>query len=646
MIRFDSDIGEYVPEDGSAKSVDWLDVLNSLGDARVRGMFESVLGTNAEEPPPADTHDEFELYYPADHADAAIMFLCEMFPSPKPDRETGATFTLVTWDEQIYQRAGGSWVPCKRVILMARARRWARSKMVKKPYKYKDDDGNTVTGFNDEPYRPNDKSLSELLSAIMAETVIETDAMGVWLESAYSANKSIPMYTEDPARRVLTTQQAKAEGLKDPRDYLQLQDGMLDLDALRDDRIEITPPTERMFAADAIPHSWPKSATKAAAAGKMDAWFKKHCPLWLANLERIDAGRKNFSWILVRDVARAMIADLSLKKFPIWQGSSGSGKTTTLDPIAAVFGSACDGAMTFEALSETAQLYTMIGKRAVVFHDDDVTKKTDIKSVTRTLKIMTEGGMLRSRPLYNKEPINFENTALPIILVNEMPNLRDTAGALVKRMRCYAFLGSIRDTAQDDPTFADRLMLEVQAIMVYLVWMGLRPYLQDLAAGKDPLPKPDGHSDLADTFTEQADMLGVFVEDCLRPWSVLGVEGVRKGDQPSISHEFLYSLFERWVERTGRETSFSSPMFGVKLQSHLSGFPAHKRPAVQRDQDGEVRGKLSTWFGVGLRHGVLAELFDGPNDPGLMLYGVTPKDELDYDLHQQILNELNEPEPA
>lgn len=638
------------------KSVDWLDAHNALGVDVVRERLDEAafMATTAEEeaaraaagaeggrPGAAPTggkgeggrgesksvveSDEDADIYPENPAHAASLFLCEMFAPDDPHRATGATWRLVTWNGQFYVWSGGRWSAWGDDVVRSIARDWANTKKVWKKGEYED-------------YVPTDRSLSELLSAVRDLTCVVTDGMGKWLARAYF-DDGVPGYRVHAPSRVLDDEARAAEGLPDPAKLLVMQNGYMHTGDIAAGRAELTPPTERLFAADPIPHPWPASATEAIRAGTVEAWYQEHCPGWIAHLEWIDDGREWFSRGLLRHFGRAMISDLLPAQVPVLVGAKGGGKGTTLEPMIAVFGNAALGGMTMDSLVVPSRLKMLIGKRLVGFPDDEVTGPNKL-AIGAELKKASEGGEMLADPKY-KDAIAFKNTALPVIVCNRMPNLRDPGGALASRLRFYEFRKGVRGTAAEDTGVKERILGEVPSIMVHTVWEGLRPYLVDKVAGHNALPKPDGHEHLDRLFVDQADTMGAFVDDCLVCNKSTDVVGVPTGEMPSIWVGVLHELYKAWAARSGKDDHIPSlSKFAQDLHAAVVGWglPPSRGKVLRDDAGRTVGSRPSHWFGIRLRDGVLAELYDGPNDPRLPKFGVHPNGDLDYAAHQACLD--------
>lgn len=587
--------------------------------------------------------------YPKDPADAALLFLCECYPPANQHHPYGATWRLVTWKDRLYEfeTEHGRHRQIDEAEIRSIQREWARTKEVWRVHKEKDEEtGKSVNVPQREPYVPTEQSLKELRTATKDLTVIRTEGMGVWLDRAYEPGVRFPRYTRRPAERVLSAERAAAEGLPAANRLLGFTNGALDVEALVRDEVRLIPSTERLFAASPLPHPWPESFAEAVRTGSTEAWFAEHCPTWLMTLRAIDDGRRNFSASLVRHFGRAMISDLSPEQIPLLIGAPGSRKSTLLEPVLAVFGDAAVPGMTLDALADPKHLLILEGRRLVVFPDAEVAGAAGAKAITETLKKMAEGNALHAHIMHTG-PHQFRNTALPVIVANIAPNLRDAGGALAKRFSCYTFRHSLRGTAEMDQTVKERVKAEAPWIMVYIVWHGLRAYLQDLAAGRDPLPRPDDHAQVIELFSNQADTIGHFVSECLEPCTVTGIPGVPPGEQPSVWIGSLHKLAMRWASKQGKEDQIGSEsLFAQRLQSSVMGWGCTHKGKVLRTESGEYKGRPSHWFGLRIRPGVLAELYDDSRHEDFPLLGVWPREDGDWLVHRATMDELYPAEAA
>ncbi len=174
-------------------------------------------------------------------------------------------------------------------------------------------------------------------------------------------------------------------------------------------------------------------------------------------------------------------------------------------------------------------------------------------------KELTGQDRIRARPLY-KQSIEFEATGKLWILTNHKPVIRDTTGAVWRRIRLIPF-DVVIPKKERDKTLPDRLSRESEGILRWLV-EGACMYM------KEGLEPPEQVEVETDKYREQQDTIGRFISEC-----------TIQEQYKQVSKTALYEEYERWSRDSG-EYAVNKKKFGEYLFEH--GFDDYKGTAGKR----------------------------------------------------------------
>ncbi|MBN7375696.1 DUF3854 domain-containing protein [Mycobacteroides abscessus subsp. massiliense] len=172
---------------------------------------------------------------------------------------------------------------------------------------------------------------------------------------------------------------------------------------------------------------------------------------------------------------------------------------------------------------------------------------------------------ITANPKY-QQPFSFRNTALWVMMQNDLPQIADSSGAFVSRLTPIQFAES--HVGREDRGLGKRLLAELPGILNELV-AALRA--RD-ARGGGFLP---GHPSVVEHFSEETNPLMSFWKECIQPapddvWAT--------GEKITVPKEWLtnastiYTAYKSHCERTGRKarhqgrlmSALEQPPFGLR----------------------------------------------------------------------------------
>lgn len=189
---------------------------------------------------------------------------------------------------------------------------------------------------------------------------------------------------------------------------------------------------------------------------------------------------------------------------------------------------------------------------------------------------------ITANPKY-QQPFSFRNTALWVMMQNDLPQIADSSGAFVSRLTPIQFAES--HVGREDRGLGKRLLAELPGILNELV-AALRA--RD-ARGGGFLP---GHPSVVEHFSEETNPLMSFWKECIQPapddvWAT--------GEKITVPKEWLtnastiYTAYKSHCERTGRKARHQG-----RLMSALEAAPFGLRRARAEGNHGGYACKLRT----------------------------------------------------
>ncbi|PVB18610.1 phage/plasmid primase, P4 family [Mycobacteroides abscessus] len=315
----------------------------------------------------------------------------------------------------------------------------------------------------------------------------------------------------------------------------------------------------------------------------------------------------------VWDTASQLLSNDTPTKALSLAGPPRSGKGTFSRLLEAIVPKTLRCSVGLRALSEdshiSAELY---GKRLNVVGEAEQVFVSDTSVFNKAMG----SDPVPANPKY-QQPFDFYNTALWVMLQNDLPQISDSSGAFVSRLTPIQFVESY--VGREDRGLGERLLNELPGILNELV-SALRA--RD-ARGGAFLP---GHPEVVAHFSEETNPLMSFWKDCIEPvpddvWATKDKRTVPK--EWLINASAIYTAYKSHCERTGRKarhqgrlmSALEAAPFGLRrarAEGNLTGYACKLRttgavppglegslqfrPSAGRVSIDEKTGELLVWL--------------------------------------------------
>ncbi|MBE5451211.1 hypothetical protein E3G45_003180 [Mycobacteroides abscessus] len=338
------------------------------------------------------------------------------------------------------------------------------------------------------------------------------------------------------------------------------------------------------------------------------------CPkvtAFLSKATTLDDGRDQVAQVW--DTASQLLSNDTPTKALSLAGPPRSGKGTFSRLLEEIVPETLRCSVGLRALSEdshsSAGLYGMrlnvIGEAEQVYIED-----------TSTFNRAFGEDPITANPKY-QQPFSFRNTALWVMMQNDLPQIADSSGAFVSRLTPIQFAES--HVGREDRGLGKRLLAELPGILNELV-AALRA--RD-ARGGGFLP---GHPSVVEHFSEETNPLMSFWKECIQPapddvWAT--------GEKITVPKEWLvnagtiHKAYKDHCERTGRKarhqgrlmSALEQPPFGLRRARAVGNIPGYAcklrtpgavspglegslqfRPSAGRVSIDEKTGELLVWL--------------------------------------------------
>jgi len=299
-----------------------------------------------------------------------------------------------------------------------------------------------------------------------------------------------------------------------------------------------------------------------------DVEFSDGAPLpstWLAFLNQLWPDDPDSIAALQDWFGYCLAPDTSQQKILLMVGPPRSGKGTIARVLTALVGRDSVAGPTLAGLSTNFGLEPLIGKPLAIISDARLGARSDQASIAeRLLSISGEDSLTidrKHRPAWTgRLPTRFA------LLTNELPNLADASGALVRRFVILSLGQSFY--GREDPLLTDRLLAELPGI---LNWA--RVGYQRLRA-RGHFLQPASARDAIEVLEAMSSPIRAFVR-----------ERCRLGAGLQTPAQLLYTAWCEWCDASGRKPS-TAQVFGRDLRS---AFPAIRKPKQTRAGDDRLR---------------------------------------------------------
>ena len=313
---------------------------------------------------------------------------------------------------------------------------------------------------------------------------------------------------------------------------------------------DLLAPDSDLFNYNALDFDWDPAAAEPVN------WLKFLDGIWGDDAESIELLQEWFGYCLV--------ADTSQQKMLFIQGPPRSGKGTIARILQELIGSDNYIAPTTQTLASQYGLAEFIGKSVACVSDARFSGADAAVIVERLLTISGEDTLTIERKYQSgvtlKMPLRF------MFLSNELPRLKDAAGALANRFliltQTKSFLG------KEDPGLTARLRAELKGILVWAVagWQRLHE------RGKFKMPASS-----VEAFEELRNLgspVGHFLRDCCQ----IDLDAAPGG---GVDCDTLYQAYLAWCEKAGHKHKPTSATFGKDLRAAQPGLKTSQRSRAQ-----------------------------------------------------------------
>jgi putative DNA primase/helicase len=277
-------------------------------------------------------------------------------------------------------------------------------------------------------------------------------------------------------------------------------------------------------------------------APQPDQWLEFLDQLWPGDAESIATLQEIFGL--------ALIDDVSFQKIFLLVGPLRSGKGTIARVLERMIGSDNTVAPTLNSLAGEFGLQPLIGKKVAVIGDARIGSRDTAVLVERLLSISGEDLQTINRK--NRTQWTGRLRLRFIIISNELPDLRDTSGALTSRMIILSLTNSFY--GKEDHGLAKRLFAEMPGILNWSL-IGLRRLREH---GHFVPPKA------SEQLVEQLDRLS-------SPMRAFLNERCDIGPEYEDLIDFIFSEWQGWCQSQGRERAGDKPHFGKHILSAQPG---------------------------------------------------------------------------
>lgn len=342
-------------------------------------------------------------------------------------------------------------------------------------------------------------------------------------------------------------------------EFICTQSGLLHLPSVGSGRNCLYPLTPRYFTPTALDYPYDPSAA-------CHPWLQFLDSIWSADQESIQTLQEVIGYLLSTDI--------SLHKLFMLIGPPRSGKGTIGRVLKGLIGANNLAAPTLGSLGEQFGLSSLVGKSLAMFADARLTGRADsVAVVERLLSITGED----PQDIQRKHMATLTGVRLPVrfvLMTNELPNLKDAAGAIQSRVVMLkmprSFLG------KEDRSLDKRLQAELPGILNWSIqgWQRLKQRGEFL--------QPASANELLEDLENLASPIGQFLR-----------EQCEAGPERSVSVGKLYEKWKSWCEESGRDHPGTQQTFGRDLTAAM--------PHVSKKRTNSGGARERHYQGIGLR---------------------------------------------
>jgi putative DNA primase/helicase len=377
------------------------------------------------------------------------------------------------------------------------------------------------------PYKPSKGKVNDVFDALNTWCPIDREAP-TWLDSE-----------EHPA----------------PSDLIMFRNGLLDVNAYYEGRVQLLDPTPAFFSFNMLPYDFDPGATS---------------PLWDEFLDEIFEDDPQKAELLAEWMGYNLVPDMSMEKMMLLTGRPRSGKGTILECLRATLGHEQCVETSFSSLVIRFGFEPLIGKLACLIGDAKSPKARDGDAALEKLLMITGGDPVTIDRKGISQLSSIHLTTRFTLAMNDLPVFSDHAMALETRLNILSFANSF--VGKEDFTLKKRLIEEAkQGKLINFALQGLKR-LRERKLFTDPATSVEMRSQFRTISTPVVS----FLDECC---DLIDKTDRVEYDKTWIEKGQLFEAWKAWCERRGRRAGLAE-QFGRWL---MSAEPRLKLSRVQQD---------------------------------------------------------------
>lgn len=340
---------------------------------------------------------------------------------------------------------------------------------------------------------------------------------------------------------------------------LATQSGLLDLRTVGTGQDSLIPATPTFFSSIALDYGFDPQA-------RCEIWERLMDSIWPHDRQSIEALQEYFGYCLTDDTRHHKLLMLI--------GPPRSGKGTLGRILTRMLSAANVAAPTLGSLADQFGLASLVGKRLALIADARLSNRADgVAVVERLLSIVGED----FQDVQRKHQSTLAGIRLAIkflILANELPSLRDTAGALLARTLMLRTTRS--HTGREDRGLEAKLVAELPGILNWAIagWRRLQE--------RGEFVQPETSRELLEDLEDLASPVGQFIrEKCVT------------GPEWTVGVSDLFRVWCDWCKDHGRDHPGTEQTFGRDIRA-----TTHQVTTRRTNRGGQ---RERQYVGIGIR---------------------------------------------
>ena len=267
-------------------------------------------------------------------------------------------------------------------------------------------------------------------------------------------------------------------------------------------------------------------------------WLEFMEQLWRGDIESVRCLQEWMGYFLTPDTRQQKILTIV--------GPKRSGKGTIARVIRRLIGAANIAGPTLASLGINFGLMPLLGKTVAIISDARLSHRVDLASITeRLLSISGEDTLTVDRK--HLPPVTTKLPTRLVLMTNELPDLKDSSGALASR---FVLLNLTRSWyGREDKALTDKLMLELPGILLWAIdgWKRLQE--------RGRFEQPKSGKELLGEMAALSSPVSQFVEECCT---------LNPNDE--VARADLFECWSAWAKKVGMRPG-TAPVFGRNLRA-------------------------------------------------------------------------------